>query len=127
MASTTPSSSAQRPADPSKDQCSDLRRNERLLFLVPGTVVIAEVLIQGHRSIHCANVNGHSNANTKAAEEKSVICVAVAIRPEGAAGVGRADASVDGGSFAIFKSKIGISNCSSSAGFNVDTQDWAFE
>uniref|UniRef100_A0A915JXH2 Uncharacterized protein n=1 Tax=Romanomermis culicivorax TaxID=13658 RepID=A0A915JXH2_ROMCU len=28
-----------------------------------------EVLIQGQRSIHRANVNCHSNANTKAAEE----------------------------------------------------------
>uniref|UniRef100_A0A915JTK9 Uncharacterized protein n=1 Tax=Romanomermis culicivorax TaxID=13658 RepID=A0A915JTK9_ROMCU len=55
--------------DPSQDQRSDVRRNGRLLFLVRGMVVIAEVLIQGQQSIRRANVNGHSNANTKAAEE----------------------------------------------------------
>uniref|UniRef100_A0A915KY71 Uncharacterized protein n=1 Tax=Romanomermis culicivorax TaxID=13658 RepID=A0A915KY71_ROMCU len=56
-------------SDPSQDQCSHVRRNGRLLFLVLGMVVIAEVLIQGQQSIHCVNVNSHSNANTKAAEE----------------------------------------------------------
>uniref|UniRef100_A0A915KMV6 Uncharacterized protein n=1 Tax=Romanomermis culicivorax TaxID=13658 RepID=A0A915KMV6_ROMCU len=48
--------------------------------------------------------------------KKSVICVAVALRSDGAAGIGRADTSVDGGSLAMFKSKISISKISSSAG-----------
>uniref|UniRef100_A0A915J233 Uncharacterized protein n=1 Tax=Romanomermis culicivorax TaxID=13658 RepID=A0A915J233_ROMCU len=48
--------------------------------------------------------------------KKLVICVAVAVISDGAAGIGRADTSVDGGSFAMFKSKIGVSKSSSSAG-----------
>uniref|UniRef100_A0A915IQW6 Uncharacterized protein n=1 Tax=Romanomermis culicivorax TaxID=13658 RepID=A0A915IQW6_ROMCU len=48
--------------------------------------------------------------------KKFVICVAVAVRSDGAAGVGRADTSVDSSSLAMFKSKIGISKSSSSAG-----------
>uniref|UniRef100_A0A915LBB2 Uncharacterized protein n=1 Tax=Romanomermis culicivorax TaxID=13658 RepID=A0A915LBB2_ROMCU len=42
--------------------------------------------------------------------------MAVAVGLDGVAGVGRADASVDKGSFAIFRSKIGVSNSSLSAG-----------
>uniref|UniRef100_A0A915JEL0 Uncharacterized protein n=1 Tax=Romanomermis culicivorax TaxID=13658 RepID=A0A915JEL0_ROMCU len=48
--------------------------------------------------------------------KKSEICVAVAVTSDGAAGIERADASVDGGSFAKLRSKIGVSNSSSSAG-----------
>uniref|UniRef100_A0A915JPN4 Secreted protein n=1 Tax=Romanomermis culicivorax TaxID=13658 RepID=A0A915JPN4_ROMCU len=48
--------------------------------------------------------------------KKSVICVAVALISDGAAGIGRADASDDGSSFAMLRSKISVSNRSSSAG-----------
>uniref|UniRef100_A0A915JR44 Uncharacterized protein n=1 Tax=Romanomermis culicivorax TaxID=13658 RepID=A0A915JR44_ROMCU len=48
--------------------------------------------------------------------KNSVICMAVAVKSDGAGGVGRADTSVHGSSFAIFGSKIGISNSSSLAG-----------
>uniref|UniRef100_A0A915L303 Secreted protein n=1 Tax=Romanomermis culicivorax TaxID=13658 RepID=A0A915L303_ROMCU len=48
--------------------------------------------------------------------KKLVICVAVALRWAVAVGIGRADTSVDGGSFAIFKSKISVSKGSLSAG-----------
>uniref|UniRef100_A0A915KIM2 Uncharacterized protein n=1 Tax=Romanomermis culicivorax TaxID=13658 RepID=A0A915KIM2_ROMCU len=48
--------------------------------------------------------------------KKSEICVAVAVTSDGAAGMGRADASIDGGSFAMLRSKIGVSSNSSSAG-----------
>uniref|UniRef100_A0A915L3B6 Secreted protein n=1 Tax=Romanomermis culicivorax TaxID=13658 RepID=A0A915L3B6_ROMCU len=48
--------------------------------------------------------------------EKSVICVLVAVISDGAAGIGRAETSDDGGSFAMFKSKISVSKSSSSAG-----------
>uniref|UniRef100_A0A915KXW5 Secreted protein n=1 Tax=Romanomermis culicivorax TaxID=13658 RepID=A0A915KXW5_ROMCU len=48
--------------------------------------------------------------------KKTVICIAVAVISDGAACIGRADALVEGGSFAMFKSKMGMSESSSSAG-----------
>uniref|UniRef100_A0A915KQV9 Uncharacterized protein n=1 Tax=Romanomermis culicivorax TaxID=13658 RepID=A0A915KQV9_ROMCU len=54
--------------------------------------------------------------------KKSNICVAVALRLAVAAGGGRADVSVDSGSFVIFKSKIGLSKSSSSAGSTFITE-----
>uniref|UniRef100_A0A915KWB5 Secreted protein n=1 Tax=Romanomermis culicivorax TaxID=13658 RepID=A0A915KWB5_ROMCU len=47
---------------------------------------------------------------------KSVICLVVAVKSAVAAGAGRADTSVDGSSFAIFKLKTRVSKSSSSAG-----------
>uniref|UniRef100_A0A915HUW5 Uncharacterized protein n=1 Tax=Romanomermis culicivorax TaxID=13658 RepID=A0A915HUW5_ROMCU len=47
--------------------------------------------------------------------KKSVICVALAVTSDGVASIGRADASVHGGSFAMLRSKIGVSKNSSSA------------
>uniref|UniRef100_A0A915L1Q2 Uncharacterized protein n=1 Tax=Romanomermis culicivorax TaxID=13658 RepID=A0A915L1Q2_ROMCU len=41
----------------------------RLLFSVGGTVVFREILIQGERGVRCANMNGHNDADTKAAEK----------------------------------------------------------
>uniref|UniRef100_A0A915KJ92 Uncharacterized protein n=1 Tax=Romanomermis culicivorax TaxID=13658 RepID=A0A915KJ92_ROMCU len=54
---------------------------------------------------------------------KSVIWVAVALRSAMAVGAGRADTSVDGGSFAIFKLKIGVSKSSWSAGSTSIAED----
>uniref|UniRef100_A0A915IRI7 Secreted protein n=1 Tax=Romanomermis culicivorax TaxID=13658 RepID=A0A915IRI7_ROMCU len=48
--------------------------------------------------------------------KKSVICVAIAVILDGPAGIGRAHMSDDSDSFAMFKSKIGLSKSSSSAG-----------
>uniref|UniRef100_A0A915IEQ0 Uncharacterized protein n=1 Tax=Romanomermis culicivorax TaxID=13658 RepID=A0A915IEQ0_ROMCU len=48
--------------------------------------------------------------------KKSVICVTVRVRSAVAAGRGRADTSVDGSSFTLFKSKISVSRSSLSAG-----------
>uniref|UniRef100_A0A915IHH1 Secreted protein n=1 Tax=Romanomermis culicivorax TaxID=13658 RepID=A0A915IHH1_ROMCU len=48
--------------------------------------------------------------------KKSVICMAVPVMWEGAAGIGRADMSVEGSSFAMLRSKIGVSNRLSLAG-----------
>uniref|UniRef100_A0A915JBN6 Uncharacterized protein n=1 Tax=Romanomermis culicivorax TaxID=13658 RepID=A0A915JBN6_ROMCU len=48
--------------------------------------------------------------------KKSVICVAVTVISDGMASIGRADASVDSGSFPMFRSKIGVSKSCSSAG-----------
>uniref|UniRef100_A0A915HMD3 Uncharacterized protein n=1 Tax=Romanomermis culicivorax TaxID=13658 RepID=A0A915HMD3_ROMCU len=48
--------------------------------------------------------------------KKSVICVAIMVMSEGAAGIGRADSLVDGSSLAMLRSKIGVSKSSSSAG-----------
>uniref|UniRef100_A0A915J205 Uncharacterized protein n=1 Tax=Romanomermis culicivorax TaxID=13658 RepID=A0A915J205_ROMCU len=46
----------------------------------------------------------------------SIVAAAVAVMSDGAAGTGRADASIDGGSFAMLRSKIGVSSNSSLAG-----------
>uniref|UniRef100_A0A915JIK9 Uncharacterized protein n=1 Tax=Romanomermis culicivorax TaxID=13658 RepID=A0A915JIK9_ROMCU len=59
-----------------------------------------------------ARVDMSSSINFK----KSVICLVVAVKSAVAVGTGRADTSVDGGSFTIFRSKIGVSKSSSSAG-----------
>uniref|UniRef100_A0A915JTD0 Secreted protein n=1 Tax=Romanomermis culicivorax TaxID=13658 RepID=A0A915JTD0_ROMCU len=75
-------------------------------------------------SIAASWIGADSSIGTRARVEisssisfkKFVICVAVTARSNGAAGVGRADTSADGSSFAIFKSKIGVSKSSSSAG-----------
>uniref|UniRef100_A0A915L8G9 Secreted protein n=1 Tax=Romanomermis culicivorax TaxID=13658 RepID=A0A915L8G9_ROMCU len=48
--------------------------------------------------------------------KKLIICVAVAVRLAVTPSRGRADTSVDSGTFALFKSKIGVSKSSSSAG-----------
>uniref|UniRef100_A0A915JMN4 Secreted protein n=1 Tax=Romanomermis culicivorax TaxID=13658 RepID=A0A915JMN4_ROMCU len=48
--------------------------------------------------------------------KKSMICVAVAVMSDGTTGIGRADASVEGGSFAMLRLKMGVSKSSSSAG-----------
>uniref|UniRef100_A0A915IC67 Uncharacterized protein n=1 Tax=Romanomermis culicivorax TaxID=13658 RepID=A0A915IC67_ROMCU len=48
--------------------------------------------------------------------KKSVICVAVAVVSDWVVCIGRANALVDSGSFAMFESKIGVSKGSSSAG-----------
>uniref|UniRef100_A0A915JW60 Uncharacterized protein n=1 Tax=Romanomermis culicivorax TaxID=13658 RepID=A0A915JW60_ROMCU len=50
------------------------------------------------------------------AGKKSVICIAVAVISDGAVGIRRADTSVDGGSFAMLKSKIDVSKSFSWAG-----------
>uniref|UniRef100_A0A915KUA7 Uncharacterized protein n=1 Tax=Romanomermis culicivorax TaxID=13658 RepID=A0A915KUA7_ROMCU len=59
-----------------------------------------------------ARVHMSSSVNFK----KSVICMAMAVKLAVAVGTGRANTSVDGGSFALFRSKISVSKSSSSAG-----------
>uniref|UniRef100_A0A915JGE8 Secreted protein n=1 Tax=Romanomermis culicivorax TaxID=13658 RepID=A0A915JGE8_ROMCU len=59
-----------------------------------------------------ARVNMSSSINFR----KWVICMAITVRSAVAASVGRADTSVDCSSFAIFRSKIGVSKSSSSVG-----------
>uniref|UniRef100_A0A915KGP3 Uncharacterized protein n=1 Tax=Romanomermis culicivorax TaxID=13658 RepID=A0A915KGP3_ROMCU len=56
-------------SDPSQYQCGHIMRDGRLLFSVRGAIVFAKILVQGEGSIGCTNVNGHSDANTNAAEE----------------------------------------------------------
>uniref|UniRef100_A0A915ISL2 Uncharacterized protein n=1 Tax=Romanomermis culicivorax TaxID=13658 RepID=A0A915ISL2_ROMCU len=46
--------------------------------------------------------------------KKSVICVVVAVMSKGSAGIGRADTSVDSGSFTMLRLKIGVTSSSSS-------------
>uniref|UniRef100_A0A915LAZ7 Uncharacterized protein n=1 Tax=Romanomermis culicivorax TaxID=13658 RepID=A0A915LAZ7_ROMCU len=44
-----------------------------------------------------------------------IVVAAVAVMSDGATGTGRAHASIDGGSFAMLRSKTGVSSSSSSA------------
>uniref|UniRef100_A0A915HK66 Uncharacterized protein n=1 Tax=Romanomermis culicivorax TaxID=13658 RepID=A0A915HK66_ROMCU len=60
-----------------------------------------------------ANVVISSSNNLR----KSVICTVVAVRSAVALRAVGADTSIEGGSFAIFRSKIGVSKSSLSAGF----------
>uniref|UniRef100_A0A915HLE0 Uncharacterized protein n=1 Tax=Romanomermis culicivorax TaxID=13658 RepID=A0A915HLE0_ROMCU len=55
--------------DPAQNQCGHVMRNGRLLFLVQGAIVFGKILVQSKRGVCCVNVNGDSDANTKAAEE----------------------------------------------------------
>uniref|UniRef100_A0A915KXT2 Uncharacterized protein n=1 Tax=Romanomermis culicivorax TaxID=13658 RepID=A0A915KXT2_ROMCU len=57
--------------------------------------------------------------------KKLVICLAVAVISDGVASIGRADTSVDGGSLAMFKSKISVSKSSSSAGSTSTSMGWS--
>uniref|UniRef100_A0A915KAZ9 Secreted protein n=1 Tax=Romanomermis culicivorax TaxID=13658 RepID=A0A915KAZ9_ROMCU len=57
--------------------------------------------------------------------KKSVICIAVAVIPDGAASMGRVNGSVDSGSFTMFRSKIGVSMSSLSAGSTLTPIGWS--
>uniref|UniRef100_A0A915IR35 Uncharacterized protein n=1 Tax=Romanomermis culicivorax TaxID=13658 RepID=A0A915IR35_ROMCU len=49
--------------DPSQNERGNVMRYRWLLFVIRGTVVVTEILVQGQRCICRTDVNGHCNAN----------------------------------------------------------------
>uniref|UniRef100_A0A915J460 Uncharacterized protein n=1 Tax=Romanomermis culicivorax TaxID=13658 RepID=A0A915J460_ROMCU len=57
-------------------------RDGRLLFSVRGAIVFGKILIQSERGVCCANMHGHGDANTKAAEKVDQNHFVQRMRPE---------------------------------------------
>uniref|UniRef100_A0A915L2J0 Secreted protein n=1 Tax=Romanomermis culicivorax TaxID=13658 RepID=A0A915L2J0_ROMCU len=80
-------------------------------------MVVSESIAAGWMGVHSSiGAGAMLEISSRVSLRKLVICVAVAVMSDGPAGIGRGDISVDSGSFAMFRSKMGVSKSLSSVG-----------